>query len=136
MDYLFAAVMVASPLLWMEMSHLNEEDSRRLKAIIAVYRAHRDDFASGDIEPIGEEPDGQSLTGFKIDCGGRGYLLLFRESTDRDVFALPGAIAGARMSLLCSNAEIELNAGGVRLGKRRAYALIEWTKGGQAKCSE
>ena len=136
MDYLFAAVMTASPLIWMEMSHLNEEDSRRLKAIIAVYRAHRDDFASGDIAPIGEEPDGQSLTGFKIDCGGRGYLLLFRESTDRDAFALPEELVGARMSLLCSNADIELNADGVRLGKRRAYALIEWTKGGQEKCSE
>ena len=76
------------------------------------------------------------MTGFQIDCGGRGYLLLFRESTDRDAFALPEELVGAQMSLLCSNADIELNADSVRLGKRRAYALIEWTKGGQAKCSE
>ena len=128
MDYLFAAVMMASPLIWMEMSHLGDEDSRRLRNIISVYRMHRDDFASGDIEPIGDEPDGQSLTGFKVDCGGRGYLLLFRESTDRDTFTLPEELKGAQMSLLCSNAEVKLNADRIELCQRRAYALVEWKK--------
>lgn len=128
MDYLFASVMLASPLLWMEMSYLGEEDSQRLKRIIALYRAHRDALASGDVSPIGEEPDGMSLTGFKVDCGQEGYLLLFRESTRRDTFTLPETLKGAQLELLSANAEIACSRDAVTFGKKRAYAFFKWIK--------
>ncbi|MCQ2431799.1 MAG: hypothetical protein MJ175_04260, partial [Clostridia bacterium] len=63
-DYVFASVMAANPLIWMEMQHLPEEDVRLLKGLVEVYRQHRDDFV--EVMPMGECPSGFSLTGFYI----------------------------------------------------------------------
>lgn len=80
-DYAFASVMAARPLIWMEMSSLCEEDIGRLQTIIAAYKAVRDDFL--DVEPIGECPTGFSMTGFRIRGKKQNYLILLRENTQQ-----------------------------------------------------
>ncbi len=80
MDYAFACVMAAKPLVWMEMTGLNEEDTARLQKIAGVFKAYRNDFL--DVEPIGTCPTGYSLTGFRITGKKNDYLLLLRENTE------------------------------------------------------
>jgi len=79
-DYLFAITMMSNPLVWMELSELNEEDIPVLSRIVGVWRQHRDALYHADITPIGTKPDGFSFTGFYADCGEEGgYVLVFRE---------------------------------------------------------
>jgi alpha-galactosidase len=82
MDYEFATVMMANPLIWMEMSGLSEEDRTVLAKIISVYKKERKNLFDAEIIPIGSIPDGMSFTGFQAKINDEeGYLLLFREYT-------------------------------------------------------
>jgi len=85
-DYIFASVMVANPLIWMEMSSLSEDNLNKLKKIISVYRKYREDFLY--VEPIGDTPDGFSLTGFKIYGKENNYVILLKELTERCDFGI------------------------------------------------
>ncbi|MBR2460614.1 MAG: alpha-galactosidase [Clostridia bacterium] len=85
MDYLFACTMLSNPLVWMEMSALQDGDVEVLSKIIAVYRKHRTVISESGVTPIGAQPDGMSFCGFQVKHpSGVGYLLLFRESTPED----------------------------------------------------
>ena len=78
--YEFASVMVANPLVWMEMSNLTDKQITSLQKLVSVYRDVRKDFFNAEIYPIGEQPDGCSYTGFQIVVDDKtGYLLLFKE---------------------------------------------------------
>ena len=82
-DYIFASVMVSNPLLWMEMSSLDNEQLRQLSDIISVYKNERYKMTKGIVTPIGNCPDGKSYTGFQIDLqNGHGYLILLKEFCD------------------------------------------------------
>ncbi|MEA4889830.1 MAG: alpha-galactosidase [Clostridiaceae bacterium] len=100
-DYLFAVVMMANPLFWMELSGLSGEDRACLAKIIAVYRRHSARLFTADVAPIGQCPDGASFTGFQAkenDC--EGYLLLFREHTSADHYAFKlDRLADCRLDL-------------------------------------
>lgn len=132
-DYLFASVMFASPLVWMEMSHLNETDTEDLRRIVSIRREHQNDIAKCDIQPIGSEPDGLSLTGFLADGGSFGYLLALRENGPEDRFdEIPLLRKCSKLTLLTSNGESEfaLTPDGLRiqgiLKQKRSYALLRW----------
>ena len=86
-DYLFASVMAAKPLLWMELSELAEGDKERLEKLIAVYKKYRDDF--GTVKPILEKPDGFSCTGFRITGREKDYVILLREQSEEGTFTVP-----------------------------------------------
>ncbi len=87
-DYLFAVVMMANPLFWMELSGLSDEDRACLAKIVAVYRRHSARLFAADVSPIGQCPDGAGFTGFQASENDReGYLLLFREHTSTDHYA-------------------------------------------------
>ncbi len=83
-DYIFASVMAAKPLMWTELSSLSEEDAHHLKSIISVYKKYRDDFVS--VSPIFDEPNGFSLTGFYIAGQKNNYVILIREFCENDTF--------------------------------------------------
>ena len=106
--YEFASVMIANPLVWMEMSNLTDKQVASLQKLIAVYRKVRMDFFNAEIHPIGERPNGCSFTGFQIVTGEKsGYLLLFKENDPLKQFIyitrspLPKNI---HVNLLASNA--------------------------------
>ena len=106
--YEFASVMIANPLVWMEMSNLTDKQISSLQKLISVYRGIRKDFFNADIYPIGEQPDGCSYTGFQIATGEKsGYLLLFKEkdAIAKHVYRLPAPLSKkTRITLLATNA--------------------------------
>ena len=135
MDYLFAVTMAASPLIWMEMSHLGEEDAEKLASVIAVYRQHQARMATGDVRPIGEKPDGMSFTGFDISLGNEGgYLILFREWTEEKAFRFDRPEWKNRkveIELLKTNAdgaELTVDEKGIVFSseKQRAYVFAQY----------
>lgn len=132
-DYLFASVLPAQPLFWMELSGLPDADAARLRRIVGVYRQHRDALWACDVCPIGQEPDGRAFPGFVFTAPGArwGYLLLFRENTPEREAVFPDAPRGVRLRLLCANAPAAhtRTAGGalrVRFAAPRAYAFYRW----------
>ncbi len=130
MDYLFASVMVSSPLFWMELQHLPEGRRRELKPLLDVWRSIRENFADADIIPIGDEPSGRSFTGFHIKrTGGVSYLLLIREVNDADSYSYRISTDATSARVLMSNADVKVNLqNGIvnaELSAERSYALIE-----------
>ncbi len=83
--YLFASVMLGSPLAWFEVSGLPDAFAEEVAALVAVWKEHRDRLHGGHIIPIGAVPDGHSWTGFASIARDRrtGYLLALREVNDK-----------------------------------------------------
>ncbi|MBQ8432753.1 MAG: alpha-galactosidase [Clostridia bacterium] len=139
MDYLFASVMLSNPLFWMELQFLSEERRAELAPIMKVWRRLREEIATADIQPIGERPDGRSLTGFAVRGKENSYLLLFRELTDRDTLDLKFTKAVEIQKTLISNTDVTATAQGdrisVTLSKPCSYALIEINMGTNEKTS-
>lgn len=126
-DYQFAAVMVSNPLIWMEVQHLDREDQASMKRVLDVWKEQRDRMSVADVCPIGEEPDGASLTGFLITGEKYGYLLAFREVTDRDTFMweLPEGIHDLQLLVGTDHTECELlnHTAKICFTQKRAYAF-------------
>lgn len=134
MDYLFAITLPASPLIWMEMSHLGQADAERLKKIIAAYLPHQQAIIQSRVRPIGQKPDGMSFTGFQMEEEtGKGYLVLFREYTKENAcdYSIPG-MENAIFQMIASNAATKITAvpGGIRaqMDRPRSYAFLRYTR--------
>jgi len=80
-DWLFASVMVASPLAWFEVSELPESETALLAPLIAIWKQHRAALHGGAILPVGSCPSGASCSGFFSQSanGNEGYLIALRE---------------------------------------------------------
>ncbi|MBD2845019.1 hypothetical protein IDH44_07440 [Paenibacillus sp. IB182496] len=82
--YGFMVTIMANPLVWMETTGLSAEEAERLAAAVRLVRPHHTAMLDGHVLPIGEEPSGVSWTGLQSITGpDEGYLLVFRELTDR-----------------------------------------------------
>lgn len=93
-DYLFAIAMFACPLLWTEMSGLAEDDLEALSKITKIHKSVKKEMSGLDVKPIGEEPCGNTFSGFTaLDDDGKGYLLLFRDHTNQSVFTFENCLA-------------------------------------------
>jgi len=135
-DYAFAATMVGSPLAWMELSELDDEEGEALKPIIAAYRRERERLFECEIWPIGREPSGTSWTGFQaLHPDGGGYLVLFREMNDRPEATLTlHDVRDCTLALeVCHGPGFEsdgqVGEGGnlrVRLTEPRSYAFVRY----------
>ncbi len=137
--YEFASVMVANPLVWMEMSNLTDMQIASLQKLVSVYREIRKDFFNAEIYPIGEQPDGCSHTGFQIVTGEKtGFLLLFRENdyVGKMLYGLGIPLPKkTHVTLLATNApskaSLKLNVGGDILAlweckRKRTFALYRY----------
>ncbi|MFC4779277.1 alpha-galactosidase [Paenibacillus sp. GCM10023252] len=104
--YSFAVTMFANPLAWMELRGLSSESQERLALAIRAYRPHQEAIHSGAILPIGEEPSGTGWTGFQsVRNDQEGYLLLFRERTDKaaaqlELWDMPEGISHLQLQCL------------------------------------
>lgn len=88
-DALFATVMTASPLAWMELSDVSEKSIAALAPLVRSWKAERTRWHGGVIHPVGNRPDGVAWTGFVSEAAdGGGYVLLFREFNDKDSYVL------------------------------------------------
>ena len=89
-DTLFATVMAASPLAWMELSDVSEKSVAVLAPLVKTWKAERACWHGGVIHPVGNRPDGIAWTGFVSEAadGRGGYALLFRELNVAESFTL------------------------------------------------
>ena len=80
-DTLFATVMAASPLAWMELSDVSEKSAAEIASLVKIWKQERDRWYGGTMHPVGARPDGMAWTGFVSEAadGTGGYALLFRE---------------------------------------------------------
>lgn len=113
-DYIFASIMVSNPLLWMELSALSDKNADKLSKIIKVYKNYRDDF--DEITPIGNEPDGFSLTGFYIKGFKNNYVILLRELTSKSEFNI-------RMKKVLMTNDENICISPVRLTRKQTYVF-------------
>lgn len=133
-DYLFATVMPANPLVWMEVSHLPDADAARLSGIIAEYRKYRCELFDAHVMPIGEMPNGMRFSGYFCRCedGKAGHILLFRESTASAeyVFKLPCSIDGADVSVVYRSCAAETEVRGdtvaVNIAEERSFVWLRY----------
>ena len=89
-DALFATVMAASPLAWMELSDVTEKSVAALAPLVKTWKAERARWHGGVIHPVASRPDGVAWTGFLSEApdGKGGYVLLFRELNEKSACAL------------------------------------------------
>lgn len=112
-DYLFASVMFANPMAWLESTGLSQHYVDRLKPPVAIYREHREAIHRGIIYAMGEEPSGASWSGFQShDEGGAGYAVVFRELNPESTHCLrlPGLPPGEYDFALLSGAGAHFKA--------------------------
>lgn len=112
-DYLFAVVIPANPLVWMELSHLGKEDAALLSRITSVYKQYAAELFASRVIPIGDCPNGMRFSGYyyRNADGKSSHLLLFREETagSAHVFRLPEAIQGRKPTVLYQSAPVEFS---------------------------
>ncbi len=138
MDYVFAIVLPANPLVWMEMTHLADSDAELLSKITEVYKPYKSEIFNSRVIPIGDAPNGMSFPGYFCRNADKksGHLLLFRESTADDTytFKLPHDISGEETEILYQSAptevSVEASSVTVKFEDKRAFV---WLKVGENK---
>ncbi len=78
LDYLFAVTMPSQPLAFFDAAALPDNPLEN-ENLIKIYQEIQHDLHKGYIFPIGEEPSGESWTGFQSLHPGRGYFIIYRE---------------------------------------------------------
>lgn len=132
-DYLFATVMVANPLFWMEMSNLNSDDAKTLSKISAVYKDYKKELFESRVIPIGEMPNGMSFSGYACkNLKDKSYhLILFREATSEDTysFKLPDDMSGKTTNIIYQNADANVTVNGniatVKFSEQRSFVWVK-----------
>lgn len=134
MDYLFAVTIPANPLVWMEMSHLQEADAALLTKVIAEYKGYASELFAARIIPIGEAPNGMHFSGYfcRNQDGRSGHLILFREQTKGQsfVFDVPIDLRDAKMTVVYESAPAAADSrnGGIRVcfEKQRSFIWMRY----------
>lgn len=131
-DYMFASVMVANPLIWMEMTNLDNEQILQLQNIISIYKKERNNFKDAMITPIGERPDGISYTGFDISKDNNGYLVLLKEKSEQNTYAylLNKDISDIKiLASNCPNAKLIIKDAGIEASNmnKAGYIFLKYT---------
>ena len=132
-DYLFATVMVANPLFWMEMSHLSDGDAEALSGISKVYKDYKKELFESRVIPVGEMPNGMTFSGYACKNMGDGsyHLILFREASASDTytFKLPDSLDGKSPRLIYQSAPADVKISGntatVKLASQRSFAWLK-----------
>ena len=123
-DTLFATVMAASPLAWMELSDVSEASQTAIAALVKTWKAERARWHGGVIHPVANRPDGVAWTGFVSEAadGAGGYALLFRELNEMADFSLDLAPIFGHARL--SNAAVIGGRGTARLDGTRLVVTV------------
>lgn len=133
-DYLFATVMVANPLFWMEMSNLDDDYAKCLAEISNIYKNYKQELFNSRVIPIGEMPNGMTFSGYACkNFSDNSYnLILFREATKEDsyTFKLPENIDGKEQKIVYQNAPADILVDGnnitVKFENQRSFVWIKF----------
>ena len=131
-DYLFATVMVANPLFWMEMTNLDDDYAECLAKISNVYKTYKKELFESRVIPIGDRPNGMAFSGYACKhIEDQTYnLILFREATTEDTytFELPDNINGKSVEIIYQNApaivETNVNNVTVKFSEQRSFIWL------------
>lgn len=131
-DYLFATVMVANPLFWMEMSNLCDEDAAVLAKISNIYKDYKSELFESRVIPVGNRPNGMSFSGYCCVNHDKkiAHLILFREATREceHNFGLPISIADTNTQMIYQNAPAQIkickSSATVKFDKQRSFVWI------------
>ena len=133
-DALFATVMTASPLAWMELSEVSDRSVAALAPLVARWKEERARWHGGVIHPVGGRPDGVAWTGFVSEApdGRGGYALLFRERNRKPSFALDldevcGVTSSGPVEVIGGRGDASLAAGVLSVTVREELDYI-WVK--------
>lgn len=134
-DYLFATVMVANPLFWMEMSNLHDDYAKTLAKISTVYKNYRQEIFASRVIPIGEMPNGMAFSGYACENkDAKVYnIILFREATNEDtyIFKLTKDISKLNAEKIYQNADVEYEINGdsitVKFGEQRSFIWLRFS---------
>ena len=133
MDYVFATVIPANPLVWMEMTGLSENDAALLSKITGIYKPYAPEIFASRVIPIGDAPSGMSFSGYccRSEDKKTAHLLLFRESTKGDTytFNLPVEFKNVNTEKLYESAPAECTFNGesvtVKFSEERSFVWIK-----------
>ncbi|MBQ6884704.1 MAG: alpha-galactosidase [Clostridia bacterium] len=131
-DYLFATVMVANPLFWMEMSNLDDDYAETLAKISNVYKKYKQEIFASRVIPIGDMPNGMTFSGYACkNVENKTYnLILFREATSDDTytFKLPDNIDGKNVEIIYQNSPMDINISGnsitIKFAEQRSFVWV------------
>ena len=116
LDYLFATVMVANPLFWMEMTNLDDDDAQTLAKISGIYKDYKSELFNSRVIPIGNMPNGMAFSGYYCQNADKKSenVILFREATKdhTHTFKLPADVAGKNMKVIYQNAPTDVKING------------------------
>ncbi len=132
MDYLFATVMPANPLAWMELSHLGQEDGLALSRITSLYRMYRKELFESRIIPIGDCPNGMNFSGYLClnDEKTAGHLILFREETMDKAYSFMLPFGSADTSMIYQSGPAEYafrdNALNVKFENKKSFIWLRF----------
>lgn len=132
-DYLFATVMVANPLFWMEMGNLDDDYAKMLAKISSVYKKYKTELFNSRIIPIGDMPNGMTFSGYCCESDDKkSYnLILFREATKDDTytFELPTDISIFNAEKNYENAYTEYSIDGkkitLKFSQKRSFVWLK-----------
>jgi len=131
-DYLFATVMVANPLFWMEMTNLDDEDAKVLAQISSVYKNYKKELFNSRVIPIGLMPNGMTFSGYACkNMEDKSYnLILFREATEQDAYTykLPADLDNLNMEIIYQSAPANVAINGdsvtVKFSDKRSFVWV------------
>ncbi len=132
-DYLFATVMVANPLFWMEMSNLHDDDAEKLAKISAIYKDYKAELFASRVIPVGNRPDGMNFSGYCCVSEDKksAHLILFREATNEDTytFKLPVCVEGVKVEKIYESALSAIDVNGdsamVKFSEERSFVWVK-----------
>ncbi len=124
-EYWAAIALFANPLLWYTPSTMSAALRRRLRMMMDWHHQLRPALLRGTVFPVGAEPDGKSLTGFRLEdeTETSTHLLLFRE---RHCETTTFADNSVDWQLLAGNGKI--SESGFILEQRASFALFAHRK--------
>lgn len=135
MDWIFASIMVSSPLLWCELSGLSAKCRAELKEILALWRNFRDELHAGVAWPVGPCPDGTTTSGFFTATTDQSicHLILLRDLDREETreIDLPVKLTEYAIATIAGEGRFEL-AGkrGIRctLPAERSYLWLRFSR--------
>lgn len=133
-DYIFATIMIANPLFWMEMTNLDNKDAVLLSKIVSVYKNYKSELFNSHVIPIGNQPDGMNFSGYCCieDSKKSVNVILFRETTQKNTynFKLPTTVNKTDFKKIyqSSNTDITVdkNVLSVKFDKPRSFVWIRF----------
>lgn len=115
MDWLFASVMVSSPLFWCELSNLSSKSKNDLQKVVPMWKRYRHELHSFDCLPVGKEPNGYTISGFFLFNQNKtiAHIVWLRDLSpmERAIQLLPETLAKGEIEIIAGAGSCHIESG-------------------------